>query len=747
MYVCRACLQRLNGVRTKSPFETRFLRPLRTNPSLLAGRRLVATSASKQFSGGKGPLQSRPQPLSLEEIREALESRRPQKVSDDEEDLDAEEEAQDFKSGASEKQLNFVVRKHLQYLKEPFEIGNHVRATLDKGRWDEALLLVRRASVNTKVEVSWNYLIDYQLKEGQLNAAIKLYNEMKKRGQQPNARTYTIIFSGCAESVHPKLAVSHATKLYNALLKKAVKTSFEPNTIHMNAVLGVCGRANDLDSMFTVLATADNKHRAPDSLTFTIVLNALRHQVSTIEPKMGQFTELEKANLAQESIQKAQSLWTDVLALWRAGKLLMDERLVVAMGQVLVTGGYKDNENIFHLLQQVMQIPSPERITRRLRRLAKHPVPGGEEGAEEGAEGAAEEAAENEAEEDEPDYGPDAFQKEEPGELSYPAPPHAIAQARKWLAFERAGQFPLPHEKTLSLVLKALENTKKTTYAAKYWEYFQKVYKVKPDKDNWAHYLVTLRRGHASTQAAAVIAAMPQEFLAPVTFRVGLKTCIDDRLNTKSFNAALKMFNTMCTKLRYPDPLSIRLFLHAARNNDKAFVQMEKKYPEAAKQARGEQLAVAIGRSWRPFQILVRSFSYPEKPSNSPEEALRKSRDAMQEAMATARNIISLIDIVCNDQMVKPTIAKDLWNKRKFLNLLVEQYVAKLYPQGPPGIKQKIDDLRQAGLAAPPTDPDMHRKFVDHLQAALRKAEGQDGQYDEKVVKALKDLGDVKQPL
>ncbi|KAK4167674.1 hypothetical protein QBC43DRAFT_342016 [Cladorrhinum sp. PSN259] len=690
MYVCRSCLQRINGLRTQSAFETRLLRPLRTTPTLLAGRSGPARDA-RGSRGKRAPIEARPGVLAVEDIEAAL------KESDEaaeQEDGEPAETAKDYKPNAYEKQLNFAVQKHLQYLKDPLDIGNHVKACLEAGRWDEALLMTRKASASTRVEVSWNYLIDHQMKTGHLNAAIKLYNEMKKRGQHPNARTYTVIFRGCSESVHPKLAVTQATSLYNALIRKTVKTTFEPNTIHMNAVLGVCARANDLDSMFATLATADNRHRAPDSLTFTIVLNALRHNVNSIEPRLGQFTELEKANLAQESIMKAQTLWADVLALWRAGKLLLDEQLVVAMGQTLVNGTWKDNENVFKLLEQVMQIPNPDRITRRLARLSKQPEA---EVEAEGAEGA-ENAAEDGVEDDGSTYGPEHFQQEKPGELSYDAPRGELAKARRFLAMERAGQFPRPHQKTLSLVLKALENTKKTTLAAKYWDYFIQHYKVTPDKENYAAYLLCLRRGHASTQAAEVIRVMPNDFLANITFRIGLKACIDDRLNGKSFAAARKIFDVMARKLRYPDPISMRLFLYTARYNIQQFAALEKENPVAGKRARGEQIADAIEDIWRPFQILVRSFSYPEKPSKSPEEALRKSRDTMQEAMATARNMISILDIVCNEHMVKPGVANDLRRRRKYLNLLIEQFIVKLFPQGPPGLLSTTEKMKKSGI-------------------------------------------------
>ena len=138
-----------------------------------------------------------------------------------------------------EKKLEWVVKKHLQWLGNEYLVAQHVHKALSKGSFEEALLLTRMASRKMKVEVAWNHLIDYHMKKGRLHAAVKLYNEMKKRAQIPNAKTYTIIFRGCAQSLHPKLAVSEATRIYNFMLNLG---SLKPNTIHMNAVLEVCAR-------------------------------------------------------------------------------------------------------------------------------------------------------------------------------------------------------------------------------------------------------------------------------------------------------------------------------------------------------------------------------------------------------------------------------------------------------------------------------------------------------------------------
>jgi hypothetical protein len=76
---------------------------------------------------------------------------------------------------------NFVIRKHLQYLKDPLKLAEYVRKSLRTSRdddFEETLEVVRAASKDTECIVSWNHLIEWQLSKGRMNAAIKTYNEV-----------------------------------------------------------------------------------------------------------------------------------------------------------------------------------------------------------------------------------------------------------------------------------------------------------------------------------------------------------------------------------------------------------------------------------------------------------------------------------------------------------------------------------------------------------------------------------------
>lgn len=82
-------------------------------------------------------------------------------------------------SAKADKKLAWVVRKHLEHMEDPFKIAEHVKRTLEKDRFEEALELTRTASKDAQCQVSWSYLIDYQLNNQRLHAAIKLFNEVR----------------------------------------------------------------------------------------------------------------------------------------------------------------------------------------------------------------------------------------------------------------------------------------------------------------------------------------------------------------------------------------------------------------------------------------------------------------------------------------------------------------------------------------------------------------------------------------
>jgi hypothetical protein len=70
------------------------------------------------------------------------------------------------------------VARHLVYLSDPLKLADFIRQTLHKDDFETAESVVRAASKNILCTVSWNHLIDYQLRQGRMKAAVKTYNEV-----------------------------------------------------------------------------------------------------------------------------------------------------------------------------------------------------------------------------------------------------------------------------------------------------------------------------------------------------------------------------------------------------------------------------------------------------------------------------------------------------------------------------------------------------------------------------------------
>ncbi len=69
----------------------------------------------------------------------------------------------------------------LKYLRDPLKLADHVRYVLDQDDGDKAVALVRLSSKTAANTVSWNHVIDWQMKKGRTQAAITTYNEVCRK--------------------------------------------------------------------------------------------------------------------------------------------------------------------------------------------------------------------------------------------------------------------------------------------------------------------------------------------------------------------------------------------------------------------------------------------------------------------------------------------------------------------------------------------------------------------------------------
>ncbi|GAP89212.2 putative pentatricopeptide repeat protein [Rosellinia necatrix] len=538
----------------------------------------------------------------------------------------------------------WAARKELEYLGDPLHIANRVKVALEKDDFELASLITRQASKNTNVTVSWNHLIDYQLRTERIHSAIKLYNEMKKRAQHPNAQTFTIIFRGCAASRHSKLAVGEAVKLYQNMLTVG---RIKPNTIHLNAVLQVCAKAGDLETMFGILTSSDDPLRSPNNLTYTTILNAMRRKA---EEALGNknpshiLMDREIQRERQTLIARAKTIWDEVISRWKSGSLIIDEELVCAMGRILLMGGYMDADAVEGLIEQTMMISR-----------ADNKGVSGQEGTK-----------------------------------SAPlAVPRSVTKAPGAPAVNHA----LPGNNSLSMVLEALEKTRRTTKAAKYWNLFTLNYDVVPDADNWKRALGVFYRGKASGRAATALQEMPAHMISWKHIHLAMKTCLRDYLNRSALDNATAVLNMIGKTPSILHVRSLQTYLQLARAGKPSSDPKGEPDNTAATTAWAKNLATALENLFGPCQTLVKKHPLEPPNTDDPKE-LDQARNSRAEVVALARKMCAAYDILTDEYRTILTQDQIAFMKPKHVNLC--RYVTAHFETEAQSSRKQVPQLRNA---------------------------------------------------
>lgn len=520
---------------------------------------------------------------------------------------------------------------------------------------------------------------------------------MKKRAQLPNAQTYTIIFKGCAESSHPKQAVGEAIKIYNAMLNS---TRLKPNVIHLNAVLDVCARAQDLESMFVALRSASGI-RSPNNMTYTIILNALRHQRSNqvqAHEDPEEVGPLVKASI-ETTIARAKLVWDEVINRWKKGDIIMDEELMCAMGRALLLGGSKETDSILEAVGEVLGItklrdgqpglidPDGLKKPERLNEMEQPDAPG-----------ALEQLAAS-AKAKEPDRAED-FHSERPKRPD-PEPEQEKPPSRKVPENTTSGaMINMTGNNTLSLVLRALAQAQRTKLAARYWDFMTHSYGIVPDRRNYRDYIDCLSTGAASGKAARALVSMPSNIPDGNLYRRGLLLCKFDAYNENSFENATAIFDAMVRKLRVPDARCMKLYLDVSVSNDRQFKDTST-HPnwKAGASAHGKQMFSALDRVWEPLRRATNDLSFSDSAtsSTSPQEAWRRSHANREEVMDAARKFIATSDKILSQGLI-PKGDEDLKVaviRRKVMNEFVLRFMEKTLQLGRGGTRQSVRGMER----------------------------------------------------
>ena len=397
---------------------------------------------------------------------------------------------------------------------------------------------------------------------------------MKKRGQKPDALTFTLIFRGLAW--HPMFTqnVPRAVTIYHSMF--AETSPVRPSIIHTNAVLQVCAKARDLDALLGVAARLPTHGQgAPNSWTFTIILNAIRNS-NWREDSLKDEAEIEIAARRKRAILQGCKIWEEVVGRWRVGDIAIDEELVCAMGRLLLLGSLpQDFDAILSLCQQTMNIPrqSPRLDSNRILRSNSQQVHlASKEGEEEDHESAVPARTA-------PDKGPESTEEDgqDPGETIQPAIPYLNNSA---LLPERSGgefndvtparstalAFARPSRNTLSLLIDACTQLRDLAAGERYWQLLTSATgaaNISPDSENIHMYLRLLRVKRASKAAVHVLQGMANTgalAMLPKTFRIAMSACIRDGNNRNVLEHADKLMELMKNELPKPDVKVLEMY-------------------------------------------------------------------------------------------------------------------------------------------------------------------------------------------
>lgn len=351
---------------------------------------------------------------------------------------------------------------------------------------------------------------------------------MKKRGHKPDAHTYTIMLRGYRDNVKKPNAVKQAVAVYDSI--SAANSAVTPTTIHTNAVLSVCARANDIESLWSIAGRLPDKGSgAPDHITFTTILQAINAEVRARAVELGARNgpDYDPQPLFEQAVSDARKLWVDITARWRKGNLQLDEALVCAMGRLLMLStDPKAHEDVLNLVQQTMNIP-------------KSPDGSGQPREEPSQE-------EDESNRDLTTYTP--FQSDN-SNRSLARSGSPLAQT----ASTPTSIYAIPGQNTLSMLLETATALRYLRVGKYYWDLLtdpEGPYKIVPDHGNVMAYLRLLRVSRASQATLDVLRTpRPKEIqdrlMVRGTFNIAMSTCLRDKNNPNVFEIASRILDLM----------------------------------------------------------------------------------------------------------------------------------------------------------------------------------------------------------
>lgn len=560
-----------------------------------------------------------------------------------------------------------ALKLELVHLQDPLKLANHVQYVLRRDDPQKALNLCRLASKDMNAVVSWNHVIEWHISNGKVNEALKIFNEMKKRGQFPDSYTYSRIFAAFPQTTTAygqEIKSEYVTKALTIYYSMSSPTSrVKPTIMHTNAVLRVCSLARDMDALWSVASKIpDNGPNSADRITYSILLTAILHH-SSLKSTLKGLDESEgevvgKEGLVEQSIterhqaiNEAKTIWQEVIKKWRAGTIPIDEKLVVAMAKVLLMSKrIEDWDDVLNLVEQTTKVErlvpplgSPDRRTEHVPSFERE--------------------QEKTPEEDNEDWVPTPT-----AEVFKPVTPSGRDTSLAWVQ---------PGNSILNVINQACTNMRIPRIAEAYWDKLTKEFGIIPDLANFHAMLGLLSINRSSTRAVNLVKHMHENGIETNahTYRLAVSACRRDRKNHHIVDNLTELVGVMEKQLPYPDIEVLEHFLSTALRTED-----------------GPKIVKALDRMDSFVHVLRSRITYGAEEDRKLSPSQRVSYK--EGAVGIFQSMIGIIDTLMQRGLVPRDDFKTWHARRSQLNSFVGRAINSVEHQ-----RRNVDERRKVDRA------------------------------------------------